>query len=141
MQDEETRRRVAERLAYGERVGFHETCGMRTVSWGDGRARVELDVTPALENPNGVLHGGAIATLIDHAGTVAVMSADRQARPGVTTDLNVTFLSPAAGGSTVYADAVALKCGKTLAFATVDVRRVADDALVAQGRMTKFQGA
>jgi len=140
-QSEEVRRRVAERVARLEEEGFHRTLGFRLLEWGDGRARVELEVTPKVENPNAMLHGGAIATLIDHAGTVAIFSSDRQGRPGVTTDLTVTYLAPAPHGTTVVADALVLKNGKTLAFVTVDVRRKGDGVLVAQGRMTKYQDA
>ena len=65
---------------------------------------------------------------------------DRENRPGVTSDLNVSYFAPAPGGSTVVADAAVLKIGKTLAFVSVDIRRKTDGVLVAQGRMTKFQG-
>lgn len=122
-------------------VGLATTCGFRVVSHGDGKAVCEVDVTPAVQNVSGNLHGGAIATLVDHVGTWAIVSADRQGRPGVTTDLNVSYLAPAPAGATVVAQAAVLKVGKTLAFVTVDVRRKDDGVLVAQGRMTKFQGA
>ena len=72
--------------------------------------------------------------------TCAIVSADRQGRPGVTTDLNISYFSPAPGGSFVRAEATVLKIGKTLAFVSVDVRREQDGVLVAQGRMTKYQG-
>jgi acyl-coenzyme A thioesterase 13 len=140
MADDENERRIADRIQRAEAQGFSRTCGFRTRSYGQGKATIELDVTPALQNVNGTLHGGAIATLIDVAGTIAIMTADREARAGVSTDLNTTFFAPAPGGSTVVAEAAVLKIGKTLAFVTVDVRRAADGVLVAQGRMTKFQG-
>ena len=138
-QREEVRRRVAERVAAIAEIGLSHALGFRVVDWGEGRAKVELEVGPIVENPNAMLHGGAIASLIDHAGTVAISSSDREGRPGVSTDLNVTFLAPAPRGSTVVAEAQVLKNGKTLAFVTVDVRRKDDGVLVAQGRMTKFQ--
>jgi acyl-coenzyme A thioesterase 13 len=139
-QSEEVRRAVAERIRKLEGSGFHKTCGFRVIDYADGRARVELDVTPSLQNPTTMLHGGATASLIDHAGTCAILSADREGRPGVTTDLNVTYFAPGLPGSTVVAHAEVLKIGKHLAFVTVDVRRKDDGALLAQGRMTKFQG-
>jgi acyl-coenzyme A thioesterase 13 len=139
-QTDEVRRRVEERVR-SDRTGFHETCGVNIVSYGDGRAHVEMPVAPALLNPNGHLHGGALAMLVDHAGTLAIMTADREGRPGVTTDLNVSYFAPAPGGDVAVADATVLKIGKTLAFVSVDVRRAGDGTLVAQGRMTKFQGA
>ncbi|HVO29756.1 MAG TPA: PaaI family thioesterase [bacterium] len=141
MADADIAAKLKERLERSAARGFGKTCGFRLVSFGEGKARVELDVADGVQNLNGTLHGGAIATLIDDAGTVAIMSADREARPGVSTDLNVSFFAPAPGGSTVYADAAVLRIGKTLAFVTVDVKRKSDDVLVAQGRMTKFQGA
>jgi acyl-coenzyme A thioesterase 13 len=133
------REKVRERIERAQSMGFHVTCGFQVVSWGDGEARVDLEVTPAVQNPNGHLHGGAIATLVDHAGTIAILSADREGRAGVTTDLNVTYFAPALGGSRISAEAKVLKIGRTLAFVTVDVTRAADGVLVAQGRMTKFQ--
>ena len=99
-----------------------------------------MEVVPSVQNVAGSLHGGAIATLVDRAGTVAIVTADRDGRPGVTTDLNVSYFAPAPAGSTVVAEARVLKAGKTLAYVTVDIRRVTDGVLVAQGRMTKFQG-
>ena len=137
---DDARRRIEERMKQMAAFeGFEKTCGFRPVSWGDGEAVVELTVAPPVQNPNRMLHGGAIAALVDHAGTLAIMTADREARPGVTTDLNVTYLSPGPGGEVVRAEAKVLKAGKTLAYVTVDVRRKSDGVLVAQGRMTKYQ--
>lgn len=138
--DDAVRQRIEARLQ-AAMAGFHHTAGFRVTEYGEGKARVELEVAPPVRNVNGTLHGGVMAALIDQAGTIAIMSADREGRPGVSTDLNVSFFAPAPGGSTVAADAEVLKIGKNLAFVTVDVRRVADGVLVAQGRMTKFQGA
>ena len=119
--------------------GFAQVFAFRTISSGGGRAVVELDVRPEVQNRNGTLHGGALATLVDHAGTLAIITADRHGRSGVTTDLNASYFAPAPGGATVVAEATVLKIGKTLAFVSVDVRRKDDGVLVAQGRMTKAQ--
>lgn len=120
---------------------FHDPMNLRHVSSGGGKAVVELEVAHAVANPFGNLHGGAIATIVDHAGTIAIATADRQGRPGVTTDLNVSYFVGAPIGTTVVAEAEVLKIGKTLAYVTVDVRRKDDRVLLAQGRMTKFQGS
>ena len=73
------------------------------------------------------------------AGTVAIIER-RYAwgRPGVTTDLNVSYFAP--GTDTVLIIAEVLKTGRTLAFVTVDLRSEVDNTLVAQGRMTKYMG-
>lgn len=132
--------RAVDEIRKMQEQGFGKTCGFRLTSAGAGMARIEAVVTPALCNLNGTLHGGAIATLVDEAGTMAIVTADREARPGVTTDLNVSYFAPALAGSIVIAEAEVLKIGKRLAFVAVDIRRGADGILVAQGRMTTFQG-
>ena len=135
------RETLEERLARLQSTDtLNHSLGFRLVSYGQGKARGEMDCTTSVQNLNGMLHGGATAALIDHVGTVAIMSADRDSRPGVTTDLNVTYLAPAATGGKVYADATVLKIGKIMAYVSVDVRRAEDDVLVAQGRMSKYQG-
>jgi acyl-coenzyme A thioesterase 13 len=131
---------VRERLAMLARGGLDQSMGLRAISWKDGEGVVELEVTTSVQNINGALHGGATAALVDHAGTLAIVATDRQARPGVTTDLNVSYMAPAPGGSTVVATARVLKIGKTMAYVSVDIVRKHDGILVAQGRMSKFQG-
>ncbi|MGE0710752.1 MAG: PaaI family thioesterase [Planctomycetota bacterium] len=126
-------------------VGFDRALsGIRLTSLGEGRATAELEVAEPVQNWVGTLHGGAIATLVDDVGTVAIMSADREGRAGVTTDLNVSYLNAAPHGARVRASGRVLKVGRTLAFVEVDIHRLGEDgepgALVAQGRMTKFMG-
>jgi acyl-coenzyme A thioesterase 13 len=112
--------------------------GLRLLSHGDGQARMECPVSGPTQNVNGSLHGGMIALLVDEAGTVALASADREGRPGVTTDLAISYLAPALPPR-VIAEARTLKVGKTLGFVQVDIRGE-DGTLVASGRMTKFMG-
>jgi acyl-coenzyme A thioesterase 13 len=122
-------------------IGFDKSlAGMKLLDAKDGKAVVRLEVTEAVQNMGGSLHGGAIATLVDDAGTCAIISKDRDHRPGVTTDLNVSYFSPGPGGTFVLAEATVLKTGRTLAFVSVDIKREHDGVLVAQGRMTKFLG-
>src|SRR3954468_13244481 len=70
----------------------------------DGRCKVRIPVGDAVKNLFGKLHGGAAATIVDDVGTLAIMSRDRDSRPGVSTDLNISFLAP--GEGVVIAEAV-----------------------------------
>jgi len=122
-------------------AGFDRSIkGMKLLEAKDGKARARLEVTEDVQNFGGTLHGGAIATLVDDVGTFAIMTKDRDHRPGVTTDLNVSYFNPGPAGTFVIAEATVLKAGKTLAYVSVDIKREADGVLVAQGRMTKFLG-
>ncbi len=102
------------------------------------RATAKITVGESVANLSGNLHGGAIATLVDDVGTLAIISADKQNRPGVTTDLNVSYFAPGRAGDVILIEATALKSGRTLAYVSVDLRRESDGTLLAQGRMTKF---
>jgi acyl-coenzyme A thioesterase 13 len=112
--------------------------GFRYETMGEGKARVAVTVGPGNVNLGGTLHGGTIATLVDCAGTVAIMTADPQGRPGVTTDLNVSYFAAGRMGDEVVGEARVLHTGKSLAMVEVDVKRPSDGRLLAQGRMTKF---
>jgi acyl-coenzyme A thioesterase 13 len=117
---------------------LYRHAGFKLVSYQDGEAVMECPVIPETQNVNGDLHGGILALLVDEAGTVALASRDREGRPGVTTDLNLTCLAPGRPPH-VRAVAKALKVGKRLGYVQVDVLG-SDGTLVAQGRMTKFMG-
>jgi acyl-coenzyme A thioesterase 13 len=131
--------KLKERLHGFGKAGYDRSLtGMELLALEGGKARVRLPVGEAVQNAGGALHGGAVATLVDVVGTLAIMSADREHRPGVSTDLNVSWFAPAPSGSSVLVEAAVLKSGRTLAFVQVDVRRESDGVLVAQGRMTKF---
>ena len=49
---------------------------------------VRLEVGDRLVNSFNGLHGGAAATLVDVVGSIAIITADRDSRSGVSTDLN-----------------------------------------------------
>jgi acyl-coenzyme A thioesterase 13 len=123
-------------LVLHEATPLFKFTGFRLLSYGGGRAEMECPVAGPTQNVNGFLHGGVLALLVDEAGTVALASEDRDGRPGVTTDLNVSYLTPGLPPR-VVARARALKVGRTLGYVQVDIFND-DGKLVAQGRMTKY---
>lgn len=134
--DENVRARMQGFLEMG---GFDKALvGLEVIDAEGGKAQFRIVVTPPVQNLGGNLHGGAIAAIVDDAGTIAIMTADKEGRPGVTTDLNVSYVSAGRGGEAVLVDAVVLKSGRTMAYVSVDLKREKDGALIAQGRMTKF---
>ena len=114
--------------------------GMQAVDASEGHVVIRVEVGAELVNSFGMLHGGAAATLVDVVGTIAIAAADRDHRPGVSTDLNVSWFAPVPKSEFVVVEANVLKTGRTLAFVTVDLRRESDGVLAAQGRMTKVLG-
>jgi len=134
--DENVRARMQGFLEMG---GFDKALvGLQVIDAEGGKAKFRIVVSPPVQNLGGNLHGGAIAAIVDDAGTIAIMTADREGRPGVTTDLNVSYFSAGKSGEAVLVVAAVLKTGRTMAYVSVDLRREKDGALLAQGRMTKF---
>ena len=66
--------------------------GMRVTAVGEGTATFEMPVTPSLYNPNGVAHGGALASLLDSAMGLAVISTLDAGENFTTVDLTVNFI-------------------------------------------------
>lgn len=90
----------------------------------------ELDGTPDTLNLLGIVHGAAIAALIDHAGGYGAKVLT--GRGGPTSDMHIRYLGAAKEGDVLRAEARVQRDGRTLI--VMDVR-VTDQAgrLVAVG--------
>ncbi|ORX63420.1 Thioesterase/thiol ester dehydrase-isomerase [Basidiobolus meristosporus CBS 931.73] len=108
---------------------------MKVVSADKGK--VVLDFTVEKEHLNRLesLHGGVMGTLVDIGGSLSIASMGMKAT-GVTTDLNLTCLSPAKLGDVLSVEATCVRLGRTLAFTEVDLKL--KEKIIAQGRHTKY---
>lgn len=80
-----------------------------------GRSRMRLDVDPAWHNPNGVLHGGVIYTLIDYSMGSAVVGALPKGEHCTTIEAKISYLAPVREGTlTVQTEVV--RQGRNIAF-------------------------
>jgi len=115
--------------------------GIEIVEADEGRALLRMPWSDPLDTfrINHVMHGGAIASLIDAAASMALRTLHRPQDPPwritSTSDLNVTYLNAAT--SDVTAEARVLRAGRTIAFFQVDVKDTSG-ALVAVGRATMY---
>ncbi|KAH9258908.1 hypothetical protein BASA81_002972 [Batrachochytrium salamandrivorans] len=87
-------------------------------------------------NSIGTMHGGFTATLVDVVGTLALL-ARQQDKPGVSVDINVSYLSGVRVGDKVRCVGKVLRMGNSLGFTNVDLFRQDNGKLVATGRHTK----
>jgi uncharacterized protein (TIGR00369 family) len=99
-------------------------------------AVLTLPFTPALATLGNIVHGGAIASLIDTAAMVAAWSnAGVQNNPrGTTVGMTVNYLA-AGNGEDLVATARVLRRGRSLVYLDVDVHGVSGNA-VAKGLVT-----
>ena len=111
--------------------------GIELVAIEDGRAELKLPYRPQLATIDDIVHGGAIASLIDTAGMAATWSDDTEpdSLAGATVTLNVNYVS-AARGRDLTAEAVVSKRGRSIVFS--DVRVVEPDGrLIATGSVVQ----
>ncbi|KAL6870562.1 HotDog domain-containing protein [Trichoderma novae-zelandiae] len=109
----------------------------RVVNATEGKVDFEVDIHKDHTNRLQTIHGGTIASLVDLGGSLAVASTGRFAT-GVSTDLNVTYLSPGGTpGDVLKGTSVCDKIGKTLAYTTVQFYN-GKGQLVARGSHTKY---
>ncbi|XP_016848413.1 acyl-coenzyme A thioesterase 13 [Anolis carolinensis] len=127
--------------AVTEASGFDRVLNKMTVLSADsGKVVCGMEVAEEHTNRGGTLHGGLTATLIDVVSTAALLHSERGA-PGVSVDMNITYVSAAKIGDEILITAEILKQGKRLAFTTVDLTNKATGRLIAQGRHTKYLGS
>lgn len=114
--------------------------GLTVVSLEPDRVVLGLPFQPGNVTVGSMVHGGAIAALIDVAGMSAAISnapAESQNR-AATASLVVNYLGPA-NGVEIRAEAQVLKRGKSLVVSRITVRDIAGN-LVADGTVTSKLG-
>jgi len=81
-------------------VGFRKLIGLKTVEAREDYVVMELSVSPEHLNSQGALHGGVVATMIDHAGGNAGCFGGESGkkRKAVTISLTTSFLASVSSG-------------------------------------------
>ena len=98
-------------------------------------ARLRLQFKPELLHPGGVVHGGAIASLIDTAAALAIFSRlTEPPRTSATIDLHVHYLE-AVIDEDLIAQAAIRRRGRSIVFVTVEVTTASGTA-VAHGELS-----
>lgn len=103
-----------------DRIPYLRLLGLEFVSAARGEARFGLDYRAELSRHEGLMHGGAIASLMDTASAFAVLTLLSEGQTTVTVDLTIHFLRPVLGGR-VEAHARVLRAGRRLATLAIDV--------------------
>lgn len=74
---------------------------MQVLDAGEGRSRIEMSAGKHLHSLYGMLHGGAVATIVDSACGIALGSLLEQGEMCVTVDLRINYISNMKEGTLV----------------------------------------
>ena len=119
---------------------FAKELGIEIVDLRLDHAELRLPWSPRLATMGDVVHGGAIATLLDTAGMAAAWSDDSvpETPAGATVSMSVSFVA-AARATDLTAGATVVRRGRALCFCEVTVTD-ADGGVVAHGTMVHRYG-
>jgi uncharacterized protein (TIGR00369 family) len=91
---------------------FPGLVGLRFIELAANRVLAALEVREDLKQPWGILHGGAIATLLDTAAGAGAMANLERGQTSVTVELKVNFIGAVRAGA-VTVEAVPLHRGRS----------------------------
>ena len=117
-----------------ETNGFADLVGYRLIFWSETEAQVQLKLDRRHMNRSGVMHGGALTTLIDTASGYSgcYCPTPGRVRRAMTLQLTCQFIAPGLEGRTVTAIGRKTGGGRSLFFASCEVRDEAGK-LIGQG--------
>ena len=113
--------RIHEALAT---VPFAKLLGIELEDVAPGTATLGFDIRDDLKQNNGVVHGGAIASLIDTATAFAIISLLPPEEQATTADLTISYLRPLRNGR-ARATARVVRAGRRLIVVSAEL---VDDA-------------
>jgi uncharacterized protein (TIGR00369 family) len=118
-------------------IPFNRLCGLQVRHWDTDRVEIVVPYSDDLSAHPGVLHGGVLSALIDTAGTGAVLAGHDFTRGSriSTVSLSVQYLA-VARNEDVLATAAAVKRGRLVHVASVEVTGLASRRLLATGQVT-----
>jgi acyl-CoA thioesterase len=116
-------------------VPYAKFIGLEMGELGDGSATLHLEVREELLQYRKVVHGGAIASLIDTASAFALLTRIELDEHVTTTDLTIHFLRPITSGR-MTATAKIIRGGRRLFVLSVEVTN--DRGILAATAVTTY---
>ncbi|XP_057297149.1 acyl-coenzyme A thioesterase 13-like [Hydractinia symbiolongicarpus] len=104
----------------------------------NGKAKFQWTVDESQVNGLKTLHGGFTAFIVDVTTTVMLITLGKN-RPGVSIELNVSYMKPARIGEVVTLETECKKLGSSLAFTEAVIKNSKGD-LLATAKHTKYVG-
>jgi uncharacterized protein (TIGR00369 family) len=101
-------------------VPYAKFLGLELCAIKSGEVSVCLDVREELKQNQGVVHGGAVASLIDTASAFAILTKLAPDERVTTTDLTIHYLRPITGGRLIARGRI-IRGGRRMFVVSVEV--------------------
>jgi acyl-CoA thioesterase len=98
-----------------QHTGFAELVGFEVLPESDGTGKAQLIVSECHLNPNGVVHGGALFTLVDTAMGASLMQRLDEGEICATLQISMNFLRPVVSFDVVECEARVVNKGRRFA--------------------------
>jgi len=116
-------------------VPYAHLLGIELDDVSEGAATLGLNIRKELKQNHGVVHGGAIASLIDTAMAFAIITLLAPREKVTTVDLTVSYLRPLTKGR-ITATARVVRSGRRLFVVSADV--FGDDGILASTALSTY---
>ncbi|CAK9300693.1 unnamed protein product [Gordionus sp. m RMFG-2023] len=120
--------------------GYGQTFGeLQLVSCADGKCIAEMDIKKEHANIANTLHGGLIATLIDHVTSFAIVSLQYpHLEPSFSINMNISYLNKSKVGDRIVIEGDCEKHGVNISFARAKIYDKISKNIIATGDHVKF---
>lgn len=125
------------RFGTWDRVYFPQLVGVVVDDVRIDYCRMSMPFRPELEQPMGIVHGGAIATLLDVVVVPAIGSTLEPSIGYSTVDMHIQYLT-ALVGDTAVAEGWVVKRGRSLVFCEAEITGATSGKTIARASLTYF---
>lgn len=132
--DEDTRRRWS-KFATREQPFFTQLLGLQIEELRTDYCRMRLPFSATLERPGGVVHGGALATLLDSVVVPAIGQAYPKDARFATVDATVQFIAALSNDDAV-AEGWVVRRGRSIVFCESEAVAASTGRVVARALLT-----
>ena len=103
------------------RIAYARLLGIELESAERGAVVFRMGARRELEQIDGIMHGGAIASLVDTASAFAVLTMLEPGQTTATVDLTIHYLRPVRDDARLKAQARVLRAGKRIVTVSIEV--------------------
>ncbi|PWR75162.1 PaaI family thioesterase [Methanospirillum stamsii] len=105
--------------------------GIKPIEFGEGKARLAMDVRDDMKNGEGWLQGGIFTAIGDEAIALAIYTLLSEGETIATVSCTTNFIRGIQNG-TIHADGIVIRKGRQMIYAEASITNAKDESLLAR---------